>query len=269
MNMDVWKAIQARVSVFTSAPLLPSVLDLYKAMWNGEPDNLQKSPNRMMPSSAKARRGNLTIGCQLLPQRIDFYIAASPKPSQNRFEGFDLIEDASELRRELLAIVTNIGKMTISDKINRIAFSAQFHSIKSSIAEANKAIVVVIPERYRPQLQTEEEFILQINNVRASNEFKDIRMNYISKWSVERIKVVSVVLPADSMAPTAGPPEGIGATRTHEYLTASVTFDHNNSPTEKEPLSTTQQSSLLLEGFVAAQEAQKTYGLNIKGFESD
>ena len=147
--MKDWKPITARISLFPTSPPLPSVLDLFKKTWNSEPDNFQKPLNPLLPASAKAKRGSLTVGCSVHPQRIDFSITSSTSVDSIMSEGLDLIEDVKRLNQELLAIITMLGKEPVSNSVNRVAFFMQFLAVEPNIVEANKAVMLVIPEPYR------------------------------------------------------------------------------------------------------------------------
>ena len=262
--MNEWKPILARMSLFPTAPPLPSALELYKQLWKSDPDNFQKPPNPLLPSLAKARRGGLNVGCSVHPQRIDITLTSSSLEGQMSSETLDLIEDIGQLNNELLEIVSGLGKETVSHSVNRVAFYVQFFSVKPNRVEANKAVLSIVPEQYRVKLVDEEEFILQISHPRMSSKVNNIKMNFISKWSVERIQILTISLPPTG-APSVSLP-GIGAPRAKEFLAASATFDINNMPTDQ-LLTAAQQSSLLLEGLTAAQQLQQNYGLDVKGFE--
>jgi hypothetical protein len=122
----------------------------------------------------------------------------------------------------------------------------------------------IIPDQYRPNLTDEETFILQINRPRVLPDVEQLRMNYITKWSAESIRVVTMVLPRD---PAVGLAPNISSPTAREFLAASFSLDINNVPTAQ-PLTSEQQSSLLLNGMTWAAETQRACGLNIEGFDN-
>src|SRR5712692_3580155 len=79
--MNEWKALVGRISLFTAAPwsAAPSALDLYRNIWETEPDNFFKQPNPLMPSVAQGGIGNLTASCVIQQSRIDFNFQPAPQ----------------------------------------------------------------------------------------------------------------------------------------------------------------------------------------------
>lgn len=106
-----------------------------------------------------------------------------------------------------------------------------------------------------------------INRPYTSGGVGTIKMNSLTKWSVDRLQVLTVSIPMGA-APTLVSANAISASRqTEEFIAARVTFDNNNVPIET-PLPSTQQSSLLNEALIAAAKTQQEIGLNTEGFQN-
>jgi len=258
--MSEWKAFGSRISLFPAMPPaspVPSALDLYRRIW-GDPDSFQKQPNAFIPTLAHGKRGRLQINCVAQPGRIDFNFSAMP--TQVPQMTVDLIDDPTELRNELEHIIGLLDEGFVSNSISRVALGLQFLNLKLSQAEANKAVTEIIPDVYRVKITDEEDFIFQINRPRMDEDFRDIRINFLTKWSVERFQILTIPVPI------AGVPAGmpLPVPQPTTVISASVAFDNNNIPTR--PLSSKEQSALLRKTFHAAAEMQREIGLNIEGF---
>ena len=266
--MGEWKVLNARITFFTVGPVSSSdqsALSVYRQFWEADPDSFQKQPNPLAPSMAQGRRGGLLAACTVNPTRTDLNLAAADTDVQGPHPTLSLIEDAGQLRVELTRITDAVGRGVISRALNRVALYVQFVATKPTLLAVNKTLMSIIPDGYRPNLTDEESFIFQINRPQVLPDVEQLRMNYITKWSAESIRVVTMLLPRDP-AVRMGPPN-IGSPIFGEFLAASLSFDINNVPAPK-PLTPPQQSSLLLNGMAWAAETQRTCGLNIEGFDS-
>jgi len=269
--MNEWKALVGRITVFPapqSSVALPSALDLYKKVWEGEPLNFQGPTNPLSQSLAQGKRAGLGIGCSVHPLRIDFNLSPVGRESPSEPPRLSVIENSKEFHDELARIARMVGRDLLANSILRVATFLQFVSIEANSAEANKALMSIVPEQYRIALSNEEEFILQINRPRMSEQVEKLKMNLITKWSVERFQIVSLLVPI-SATPAVAPQSSV-APQITEFIVASVTFDNNNVPVPADkPLSSSQQSSLLLEGLAHTTISMREGRLNIgKGFES-
>jgi hypothetical protein len=178
-----------------------------------------------------------------------------------------LIEDASQFRAELLAIIGVVGRGAISGHFNRVALNVQFLALAESPAEANKALTTVIPSQHGVKITDEEDFIFQINQPFLSREAEGIKMNFITKWSVDRIQVLTFAVQAGG---AQGPGLANAASIMPQQVTftaASVSFDINNVPAES-AFSAPSQSSLLREALTAIAQRQQETGLNVEEFQN-
>jgi len=266
--MNQWKALNGRITLlpaaFTSSPLA-SALELYRRVWGVDPDSFQKLPNALAPTLAQGKLGDMMATCSAHPTRIDLNLV--PAPDNEVPMSIALIEDTSQLRSKLLEIVDAINRGSIEGSIARVALGLHFLVPKESCAEANKTLISVIPDRYGVRITDEEDFIFQINQPYPSRKAKDYRMNAVTKWSVDRLQVLTFSVQAGS----AGAPQVASSApvmpQTKTFMAASVSFDFSNVPTEH-PLSPASQSSLLGEALAGVAQKQQEVGLHVEGFEN-
>jgi len=216
-----------------------------------------------MPSVAQGKRGGIMASSIAHPTRIDFNLTPASPPNEITQLSFALIEDTSQLHTELVKVIDDIGRGAVLGAVVRVALNVQFLALKSSPVEANKALTAIIPSQYGVRITNEEDFIFQINRPYISREVATIKMNSLTKWSVDRLQVLtmSIVGPTPAAASISANPQ------TKDFIAASVTFDNNNIQT-REQLTSTQQSSLLHEALAAAAQAQQNIGLSIEGFQN-
>ncbi len=263
--MNDWKALAGRITVFAGSPAsgpLLSALELFQKVWGGNPDNFQSSPNVLMPSFAHGKRDGLTAGCIVQPTRIDFNFSPLPPAArEDRDAELALIEDTTQLHAELVRLIESIDGFVVTNSVSRVGLALHFLTVTSGIEEANKVLVSVMPNQYRVGITNEEDFIFQINRPRMSRDVKRIRLNYVTKWNVDRFQVFKVAIaPNAPVVDSRDIPSQQG-----EFVAASVVFDSNNVLAVT-PLDGKEQSSLLMECLTSAKEMQRAFGLNVEGF---
>jgi hypothetical protein len=272
--MNQWKAAAGRIVLFPATPMFsspPSAPGLYHSVWGDDPDSFQKQANPLAPAIAIGKRGDMMAVCSIHPTRVDFSLSpATPslgETEETEKRSFPLIEDASQLCAELLAIIGVVSSGAISGQFNRVALNVQFFALTESLAEANKALTMVIPRQHGVKIADEEDFIFQINQPFPSRTADGIKMNSITKWSVDRLQVLTFAVQTGG---AQGPGLASAASIMPQQVTftaASVSFDINNVPAEN-PLSAANQSSLLREALTATAQAQQEIGLNVEGFQN-
>lgn len=235
-------------------------------IWGADPDNFQKSPAPIFPSQAQGTRGDLQATCLVHPTRIDFNLSPvtsqgiSPQPT------LQLIENTAQLHTELLRIANLFADSDIPDAFIGVALFLQFVAPQPNFREANRTLLSIIPEQYRTRITDEEDFVFQINRPHTSSQVQGVRMNFITKWSVERGKVVTFSLPTPGG--TINAQQQMLMPISTDFITPSISFDTNNSPyTPETSLTVKEQSLLLLEGFTRIEQYQHDFGLNIDGFD--
>ena len=263
--MNEWKSSGGRITMFPAPVSSPSMsaLELYRQVWNQDPDSFQKQANPLIPTVAQGRRGSLKAGSTAHPTRIDFTLTPST-PEEEVHGSFPLIQDTDLLHAELLRIMEVIDQGVLLRSVVRVALCITFLALKPSPAEANRVLTAVIPDQYGVRLTDEEDFIFQINRPYPSRSVEGIRMNFLTKWSVDRLQILTISLPVGGAA-TPVQPSASATPQTEQFIAASVYFDINNVPTET-PLR--QPSSLLREALIAIAQMQQAIGLKIEGFEN-
>jgi hypothetical protein len=265
--MNEWKSSGGRITLFpapVSAPVL-SALELYKQVWGEEVDGFQKQANPLAPSVAHGDRNGLRASCVAQSARIDFSLTPKQTPAQED-ASFPMIEDIGLLRRELLRIIDVVDQKAVLNSVVRVAFGVQFLTLKPNQADANRVLTAHIPAQYGVKINDEEDFIFQINRPYPSRNAAGVKTNFITKWSVDRLQILTVAVSAVGPTTTSAQPPASGS-QTAEFIAASVNFDVNNvlSPT---PLPNGQPGSLLREALAAVAQMQQAIGLNIEGFQN-
>lgn len=123
-----------------------------------------------------------------------------------------------------------------------------------------------IPDQYGVKVSDEEDFIFQINRSYSSRSAEGIKMNFITKWSVDRLRVLTFAVSAGGPSTTSAQTPASGS-QTADFIAASVNFDINNVPAAT-PLPSGHPASLLREALLAVARMQQAIGLNIEGFHN-
>lgn len=199
--------------------------------------------------------------CFAHPTRIDLNLSPVPPPTGTAEPELVFIQDTDQLYTELKRIIKVLAEGIISSSISRIALGLQFVAVKRDSLEANKTLIQTMPQQYRMKVTNEEDFIFQVNRPRKSSKVESVKMNFITKWSVENVQVISMA------ALAGGAPMSAGAPWIKNFLAASVSFDNNTfADFARRPLTPGEQSQLLDESLAEASVMQKSFGLNIEGF---
>jgi len=249
-DITKWKPWQGRISLFPTIPSGASpnlsALDLYKQVWNGDPDNFQKqstATSGFVPSVAQGTQHGLAVTCSVFPIRIDIGISPHVKLVEPTMK---LIEDTRQFQ-QLLARIVEWAKGT-ENTMNRAALFAQFAAVTANYHEANRVIRSVLPKRYALELSDEEDFVLQFNEPRREG---DTVLNFITKWAVERVQTLSF---------QGGSSNQLLA----EHFLSSVSFDNNNLPTTQ--LSKPQVATVLDACWSGVLKNLHDLNLSIEGF---
>ena len=268
--MNEWKSSGGRITLFPAAVSSPalSALDLFRQVWGEEPDGFQKQANPLAPSVAHGNRNGLKTGCLAQPARIDFNLTPpSPKQEETQDEvSFPLIGDTGLLRAELSRIIDIVDRKAVLSSVVRVALGVQFLALEPSAAEANRVLTAHIPEQYGVKISDEEDFIFQINRPYPSRSAEGIKTNFITKWSVDRLQILTFAVSAGGPTTTSAQTPASGS-QTAEFIAASVNFDINNVPTTT-PLPNGHPASVLREALTAVARMQQAIGLNIEGFQN-
>lgn len=268
--MSEWKALVGRITLFPapSSQPLPSALDLYTKLWADEPSSFQRATNPLAPSMAQGTFAGMAVACTAHPSRIDFTLTPIASGESPETPTFFVIEDSEALGDELLRLAKVVEENLLANPILRVATFLQFVALEADSTAANGALMAIVPKHLRVKLDDEEEFILQINHPRMSRSLEGTKFNLITKWSVDRFQIMSVLVPMGT-TPMYAPQSGVSP-QVSEFIAASVTFDNNNVPVPAStPLSSKQQASFLIEGLRYSATSILEGALKIKGFDNE
>jgi hypothetical protein len=251
-----WNILATQISIFPALQIgthLPSAPELFRRAWGVEPDGFQRQSNPLLPNIAQGKFGTASATCSVHSNRIDFSFGPDLGPREVAPEAsLRVIDDPSQLREGLGRAIDVVAAGGIVNSVGRVAFNLNLVSVCPSIREATATMLQTIPTNYGLRLAEEEDIVFQVNQPYRPDRFPDIKMNCISKWSVERFQVfrLTSINPAISEA--------------GEFIGAMMTLDVNNSP--KDDLSTDQQRELLTESITKAETLQRHFGIAIEGF---
>ncbi len=262
--MNEWKISDGHVVLFSLPGTLGarlSALEYFKQVWGAEPEQFQKSTNPMMPSVAQARRNGIVIGCSMHQTRVDFNLTALAPSLSFAPSNILQIQDAKIFNSEMEQILQAINGASGWGDFNRIALNVHIQNQQSNISEANKSLSEAIPEKYRLGITDEEDFILQINRPYMSTKVNGVRVNTITKWSVDRFRILQLNFGPGN---TVGPQGSNQVPMSKDLDVASISIDVNSLPTEKE-LPPTKQAELLREAQGVAMTQVYERSLQIRG----
>jgi hypothetical protein len=253
--MNTWQCQFGRITVFpsvASAAHLPSAPNLYTKFWSQDPSSFQKQGQ---VSVAQGIFSGMVAGCSVSPLRLD--IQLSPQQTDVVVDTIPAIADPKALHQELKRISETISNDS-SFAAHRVACVVQFACTCANFEEANKIICSALPQKYHVNLDKEEDFILQVNRLARLSEGVD--MNFITKWAVERVQVVSLpVTGAGAIGPQLGEP------LVKSLIAATILFDNSNRPSG-EPLSKADRSAILIAALQKISEGRLESKLNVEGF---
>jgi hypothetical protein len=273
-----WKPLSGRIGLVASGPVAPgtlSVLKLYSEAFGAEPQNFQTAQNPLMVSTAQGSKSGMVVNCILATNRVDFNLSPSNPSGSVSAPRLQLIDDEGGFYDQLLLIAEAIGsgKISIPQAFDRATVFVQFAAIESDWATANAALTRVMPERYRPKLENEEAFSLQINHPRSIQTGDGaVQLNFLTKWSVEQFQVITFEMATGGFAGGVGQPNMMQPS-IKTYLGACLTFDCNVAMPPMLPntqfLSADQRQATLMAGLGLIGRFQHQFGLDLKGFPDD
>jgi len=263
----MWLPISARITLFPfgQGPQ-PDALVLFRAIWDTDPDSFSRQSNPLYPSTAVGKRGNFQCQSTTHATRVDLLLGPTdPKESGvevvlDEAPHLSLIEDSAALYVELGRMIEAVRAGNFS--ANRVALGVQFVQTAKTAAEANQALVAVVPPQYRLQLKDEVDVIVQVNSPQSIALKPELPFNFIRKWSTETVQVYSGFVPIAvsttgmQLAPMLQP---------NNYLVSSVAYDIN-SIVRADALSQDEQNAVLREALGRVAADQQVLGLSVQGF---
>lgn len=237
--MSDWKILSGRVGLFATADdLRTAAADGFRQAWGQAAAGVQQRP--LSPVAARGARGALALACITQPGRIEFEVAADAGDSLEPGPAF--VEDVHAYAGclgEAFAAVRSPGFAAAAD---RVALRTQLACICADVPAANRAIMPVIRESYRPTLDDEEQFVLQLTNRFPAGRVRGIELSLLVRWSVEDARLT-----------------GDGG-----HASACVLFDIDTAPSGR-TFTAEEQFLLLDELRQLTSRANRSLGLNVDG----
>jgi hypothetical protein len=257
--MSAWKVQAARITVFpllASGAVPRSALELYKAVWGKEPDSFQNQNPVGSPfpnSVAQGLTGKITRLCQTQPIRADFTFGPAGGPLN--VAAVPVIEDTDLLSIEMKGLVGAVEGAFQQTALNRVAVYIQCGQEAADITSANQIISGSLWANQKVTLTDEEDFVLQINRKRLDSLDPSLKLNFITKWSVERLQMLMF---SNAQMAAGGP-------TVTEIIMPTVTLDNSNMPLQK-PLAAKETERVLSELLQGMAAQLKQCNISIKGF---
>jgi hypothetical protein len=262
--MNAWKVQAARITVF---PLLASgsppksALDLYKSVWGKDPDSFQNQVLSGSPfpnSIAQGVVGKLSRSCQSQLIRADFTFGPAAATVGSALPS---VEDTDFLSTEMMGLIGSIDNAFQQTPLNRVASYMQLGQEASDYRQANQIVSGAMWQHQKVSLNDEEDFVLQINRTDSDATDRSIKLNFITKWSVERVQVMTFFT---QMSPDGGP--GVAnAPTVIEKIIPTIALDNSNMPLQK-PFDQNETGRVLSELFRGVSAQLKECNISIKGF---
>ena len=214
--MADWRILVGRVTLFPALPYDRKASELFRAVWGGEPDSFQTGPSGAIggASVASGSRPPHSLSVSVQPGRVDFNVGARDPSGPPTLDMMLMSKDA------LFPVLDGLVERLPDVRSNRAAFFLSLAIRGESVEAANRVIVAAVDEKYRPpRLTDEEDFVLQVNTGTASRTQVDVRINVISKFSVERMQTF-VFNPQAFQGPNSSP--------IREDTVSMISIDVNN-----------------------------------------
>jgi hypothetical protein len=266
--MGNWQAQIGRITLF---PLLGQVrfplsaLDLYKAVAGKDPDNFQNQQPPLNPFPNSVAQGvmhGLAFSCQVQPVRVDLTFSAGPAPTPFS-DGLPAISNSLSLRTAMDSAIRSIEKAVKATKLHRLATYLQIGREVTTSTEGNQIIRETLPAAYSIALQDEEDFVLQVNRPSPAANDSSMRLNFITKWSVERVQILTFLA---AQNPAIAGQFSSGVPVISNKLAATIVLD-NSSPQRNSPIDDDQIGALLSLTLTRMDKQLRECNVSLKGFE--
>jgi hypothetical protein len=230
--MSDFRLLAGRVSL-AGQDLQATAAEAFRLAFGQEAAEVQHRP--LSPQLARGGQGGLALACAAQAGRIDFDIAAAGA-APGAPPAF--IADRAGYAARLGAVFAAVRSPGFTQAAARVALRTQMAQVCADVAAANRAIMPVIRESYRPTLNQEQDFLLQLTNQFPSGRVRGLPLNLKVRWSVE--------------ADAAG------------AATAAVTFDTDTGAGDR-AFTAEEQFLLLDELRQLTARANASLGLNVAG----
>jgi hypothetical protein len=225
-----WKATVGRVSIFpTVVGGGRSAQADYSAVFKQDPTAYNANIVGGI-SNAQGQYDGFSAVCSIQPLRIDFTLTAPQPEGQPVPSGLPLIEDPAQLKSGLQRIIGSIVAGAIEIPAARVAVFLQLTKLVKDIREGNEVISQTLPPGYVLPLHRESDVILQINQPQDSAVVPNLRLNFVTRWSLDNMKVLTLPIGAPG-GETLAAPATIAPFLT-DFTAVNIVFDNNTVPRE-------------------------------------
>lgn len=266
--MSTWKPLAGRISFNADTPPgeKPIASELFRQGWGADAQSFQQPPNPLMPSIAQGIQSGMLATCAVLPNRIDFALAPNVQGAKNDRPTLVTIESVTALYDELTQVAANLrsGSLLVPTPFARPSVYMQFLSPEETLLAGNQRIADVIPTSYRPKLEKEDSFALQLSQ---SLQVGEITLNALVRWSVETFQVFWFGFQAAAGGSASILPQ------IEKFLGACVAFDigppapvgisFGPAPTTGAALDRPKQAEIIFTGLQYVDLMQHEYGLGL------
>jgi hypothetical protein len=170
-------------------------------------------------------------------------------------DALPVIKDTDLLKAELTGLIASIGSAFQQTPLNRVAAYLQLGQEASDFQQANQILSEGMWQHLKVPLKDEEDFVMQINRTRAD---ASIKLNFITKWSVERVQVLTFEMSPGGQGPVNTP-------RVVEKIIPTISLDNSNVPLQK-PLDQNETGRVLSQVFEGMTAQLKECRVSLKGF---
>lgn len=188
-NIASWGAQSVRSTLFTNAFDAARVDEVFLRAYRQQPSNYQGAPPGMAfaPSQASGVDKLGQVAVQKYPGRVDFLLTPNIVPAQSlgTLPTIKDIHGAFDLIQHIVSEIIGADQV-----LTRIAFSAEFGESASIVDDANRVIVGILP--FAIQLNDELDFSLQMTRRLNSSVVKDLKLNFLSRWTVLRVQQIAI-----------------------------------------------------------------------------
>lgn len=224
-----WKATAGRLTLFPTVEASKrSAKETFELVIGAEPSGYDGARQTAGISTARGTYEGFALTCTTQPLRIDFILSVLIDPNSFVPGVLPLIEDAESLRVALNNLRDLIVSKSDSLPSTRVAFSMQLTSPVGTLQEGNALISKTVPEGYALPLADENEVIFQMNRPRQSERVPTMRLNFLTRWSLDVMKVLAI--PASGQAgQTHSSHQSIGSLVT-DFTVVNIALDNNTMP---------------------------------------
>jgi hypothetical protein len=219
-----WNATAGRITFFpTPQGTKLSVAELYAIAFGVEPDAHATNSTSATSSAQGVFKDVMMATCSIQPVRID--LGFLPREQESSAPTLDVpsIEDVGMLRTELGRLIDHLSAALDRIPCTRAAVFVQLTRIVPTVKEGNAAIRESLPKGFELPLVDEDNVVFQMNKVHKSKTSNALKLNFITRWSLDNIKLINLPLVQNAGVETV----------VVNFVAANIAFDNNTAPGDR------------------------------------